>query len=159
MSAAVYGIGNILMGDDGIGPAVARFLADRWTFDDDVVIEDLGTPSLDLPGYLIGHDLVVLVDAVASDGQPGALRIYRGDEIVAVPPGIRISPHEPSVNDALAVLAFADKTPADVVLVGVVPETLDGGVQLSPAVADAVTAAADAVVHELADHGHKAIRK
>ena len=66
MSAAVYGIGNILMGDDGIGPAVARFLADRWTFDDDVVIEDLGTPSLDLPGYLIGHDLVVLVDAVAS---------------------------------------------------------------------------------------------
>jgi len=150
---AVYGIGNILLGDDGVGPAVARFLNANLDFPDDVVVEDLGTPSLDLPGYLLDFDVAIFVDAVAADAPPGTVRIFTRDEIMAVAPGIRISPHEPSINDALIVLDFAGKGPRDVVLVGVVPQTLDGGVTLSPAVAAAVPAAAAAVIAELASRG------
>jgi len=159
MTTAVYGIGNILLGDDGIGPVVATHLADRYTFDDDVTVEDLGTPSLDLPDYMIDHDLVVFIDAIASDAAPGTLRVFSREELVAAPPGIRISPHEPSVNDALAVLDFAGRTPADVVLVGVVPQTLEGGVQLSAPVAGAVSRAAEAVVAELAKRGRTVTMK
>lgn len=150
---AIYGIGNILLGDDGIGPAVAGYIASQWTFDEDVTVEDLGTPSLDLPGYLAGFDLVVFIDAIAAEGAPGSLRTFTREQIIAAPPGIRISPHEPSVNDALIVLDFAGGAPADVVMVGVIPETLDGGVTLSPAVARAVPLAADAVLGELAKRG------
>jgi hypothetical protein len=48
----------------------------------------------------------------------------------AVEPGIRISPHEPSINDALILLDFAGTGPRDVVLIGIVPERLDGGGRL-----------------------------
>lgn len=148
MKTAIYGIGNILMGDDGIGPAVAHYLAQNTALPD-VTIEDLGTPSLDLPNYLSGYELVIFIDAVAADAPPGTIRLYSRDEIVASPPGIRISPHEPTINDALIVLDFAGGAPKDVVLVGVVPQTLESGMTLSPAVAGAVPRAAGTVLAEL----------
>lgn len=150
MKTAIYGIGNILLGDDGIGPAVAHYLALNTSLDPNVTIEDLGTPSLDLPNYLTGYDLVIFIDAVAAAGPPGTIRLYSRDEIIATPPGIRISPHEPTINDALIVLDFAGGAPKDVVLVGVVPQTLEGGMTLSPAVAGAVPRAAGTVLAELA---------
>lgn len=142
MRTAIYGIGNILLDDDGIGPAVVNYLSANHTFGDDVTVEDLGTPSLDLPNYLTGFDRVIFIDAVAVDAPPGTIRLFSRDEIIAAPPGIRISPHEPSINDALIVLDFAGGAPRDVVLVGVVPETLENGMTLSPAVFKAVPRAA-----------------
>lgn len=149
MKTAIYGIGNILMGDDGIGPAVVRHLA-SLPLPPDVVLEDLGTPSLDLPSYLIGYDRVIFIDAVALDAPPGTVRVFSRDEITSVPTGIRVSPHEPTINDALIVLDFAGTAPHEVVLVGVVPETLEGGMQLSARVAVAVAGAADVVWREVA---------
>jgi len=156
---AVYGIGNILLGDDGVGPAVAHFLDANFDVPAEVVVEDLGTPSLDLPSYLFDFDTAIFVDAFAADAPPGTIRTFTRDEIMAVAPGIRISPHEPSINDALIVLDFAGKGPRDVVLVGIVPQTLDGGVTLSSPIAAAVPAAAEAVVAELASRGIRAQRR
>ena len=146
MKTAIYGIGNILMGDDGVGPAVVEYLAAHHTFGLDVTIEDLGTPSLDLPAYLAGYDTVIFVDAVALDAPPGTIRVFSRDEITAVPVGIRVSPHEPTINDALIILDFAGTAPREVVLVGIVPSTLEGGIALSPAVEGAVGRAAGLVV-------------
>ena len=50
-------------------------------------------------------------------------------ESPAVPPGTRVSPHEPTVNNALIVLNFAGTALREV---GIVPSTLDGGIALSP---------------------------
>jgi hydrogenase maturation protease len=144
--AAIFGIGNILLGDDGVGPSVARFLEQNYVFPDDVIVEDLGTPSLTLPGYLVDHEQVVFIDAVALDAPPGTIRTFTRDEIMAVEPGIRVSPHEPSINDALIMLDFCGSGPHEVTLVGIVPQTLDGGVQLSEAVAAAVPRAAEIAV-------------
>jgi hydrogenase maturation protease len=150
MKTAIYGIGNILLGDDGVGPAVVNHLISHFDLDPQLTIEDLGTPSLDLPNYLIDHDFVIFIDAVAVDADPGSIHLFSREEIVAAAPGIRISPHEPSINDALIVLDFAGGAPKDVVLVGVVPQTLDGGMTLSPPVAEAVPRVAKTVLAELA---------
>ena len=93
---------------------------------------------------------MIFIDAVAdADAEPGTIRTYSREEIIATPPGIRVSPHEPTINDALIVLDFAGGAPRNVVLVGVVPQTLDGGITLSPAVAAAVPMAAARVLFEL----------
>jgi len=149
MKTAVYGIGNILLGDDGVGPAVIHYLSTR-PLPPDTVLEDLGTPSLDLPTYLASFDTVIFIDAVALNAPPGTIRVFSRDEITAAPPGIRLSPHEPSINDALLILDFAGTAPRDVLLVGIVPETLEGGIALSPRVAGAVGRAGEVVVGEVA---------
>ena len=150
MRSAIYGIGNLLLGDDGVGPAVVAWLEKNRAVPVGVTLEDLGTPSLDLPNYLQDYDLVIFVDAVAVDAPPGTIRLFSREEIIAAPPGIRVSPHEPSINDALIVLDFAGGAPSDVVLVGIVPLTLEGGMTLSPDVAAAVPHAASMVLAELA---------
>ena len=150
MKTAIYGIGNILLGDDGVGPAVVRYLSSNYTLPPDTTLEDLGTPSLDLPAYLAGYDRVIFIDAVALDAPPGTVRVFSRDEITSVPTGIRVSPHEPTINDALIVLDFAGTAPREVVLVGVVPETLEGGMRLSPRAAGAAGRAGDAVRPEIA---------
>ena len=152
MRTAVYGIGNILLGDDGVGPAVVRHLS-TLSLPPNITLEDLGTPSLDLPSYLTGFDRVIFIDAVALDAPPGTIRVFSRSEILAAPVGIRISPHEPALADALHILEFAGTAPREVVLVGVVPSTLEGGIALSPAVAGAVGRAAGVVVAELALRG------
>jgi hydrogenase maturation protease len=148
--SAIYGIGNLLLGDDGVGPAVIAWLQERNLVPSDVTLEDLGTPSLDLANYIQDYDLVIFVDAVAVKAAPGTIRLFSREEIIAAPPGIRVSPHEPSINDALIVLDFAGGAPRDVVLVGVVPETLEGCMELSAAVSAAVPRAAEIVLSELA---------
>ena len=159
MNVAIFGIGNVLLGDDGVGPAVARFLDEHFQFPHEVVVEDLGTPSLNLPAYLVDYDVVIFIDAVACDAPAGTIRTYSRDEIIAVAPGLRVSPHEPSINDALLMLDFAGHAPRDVVLVGVVSQTLDGGVVLSSAVSEAVPRAAEAVIEELTKRGIASQRK
>lgn len=149
-NCAIFGIGNLLLGDDGVGPAVISYLEAQRLVPPGVTIADLGPPSLNLVNHLAGYDRVIFVDAVPADEPPGTVRRYTREQITGTAPGTGGSPHEPAINDALALLDYAGDAPKDVVLVGIVPGTFDGGIALSPAVAGAVPLAAVTVLAELA---------
>lgn len=149
---AVFGIGNVLIGDDAVGPTVIHHLTALWDFPEGLVVEDLGTPSLDLAGRLGGLGAVIFVDAVSASDDPGTIRTYDRDQILKHPPGLRISPHDPSLKETLLTSEFAGDGPEDIMLIGIVPKTTDG-VGLSPEVAAAVPRAIDAVVAELNRRG------
>lgn len=156
MSAAVYGIGNVLIGDDAIGPTVARTLEASWSLDPRVVVEDLGTPSLDLTDHVIDHDTVIFVDAVSDDHAPGSILIYSRDEIIASAPILRVGPHDPALRDALLTLELFGQGPADIILIGVVVQQMAGG--LSPAVRAAVPLVCSTIAGELERRGYAASR-
>ncbi len=150
MQVAIFGLGNILMGDDALGPHVIAHLCAGYEFPPGVIVEDLGTPGLDLHPHLAGHDVLILVDVVKSQGEPGELRLYRKDEILKHAIGPRVSPHDPGVKEALLGLQFAGEDPAEVLLVGVIPAVVsDLEVGLSAAVRSAIGAAEAAVLAEL----------
>ncbi len=153
-------LGNVLMGDDALGPHVIARLRAEYDFAENVTVEDLGTPGLDLHPFLAGHDALILVDVVKSQGQPGELRRYRKDEILKHPPQPRVSPHDPGLKEALLGLQFADQDPEQVLLVGVIPDTTSKlEVGLSGAVRDAIPAAVQAVLDELERLGCPAARR
>lgn len=145
---AVIGIGNVLTGDDGVGPYVARVLDAGWELPDVEVI-DAGTPGLDLTPILAGVEAAVLVDAVRAAGAPGALRTYDKATLLSRPPAQALSPHEPGVREALLHAEFMGVAPATVTLVGVIPATVELGCRLSPAVRAAVPGAVEAVLEAL----------
>jgi hydrogenase maturation protease len=60
----IAGIGNILLGDDGVGPYVLRLLEVSYSFDEGVVLEDLGTPALDFIDHIAGLDALIVIDSV-----------------------------------------------------------------------------------------------
>jgi hydrogenase maturation protease len=150
---AVIGIGNVLTGDDAIGPWVVKVLEARYTIPDDVMVMDAGTPGYDLTAIIAGLEGVILVDAVRAKATPGELRVYDKPQLLAKAPVLAMSPHEPGVREALLNADFQGVCPPVVKLVGVVPSDLRLRTALSPAVDAAVPGALDAVVKELAALG------
>jgi hydrogenase maturation protease len=153
----VAGIGNVFLGDDGFGVAVAEELATR-SWPAGVEIRDSGIRGVHLAYQLLdGWDLVVLVDALEAPDPPGTLRVV---ELGLPEPGAGtgVEAEEPSVLDAHgmrpeAVLAMAGRLGAQlgrVVLVGCVPEDLREGMGLSEALRAAVPEACR-LVGELVD--------
>jgi hydrogenase maturation protease len=150
---SVLGLGNVLFGDDGFGPFVVQSLRAGWDFPPRVVLVDVGTPGLDLVTYVQGTEMVILLDAVGATGAPGELRLYRGRELKQMQPKPRVSPHDPAVLETLLITELAGDGPQDILLVGVIPQSLDLGVGLSAAVCEAAAAASELVVRELANVG------
>jgi len=146
---AVLGLGNVLMRDDALGPYVIGLLESRFDFPNEVSLVDLGTPGLDLYPHLEGLDAAILVDTVRSTGSAGETRLYGRDEILRHAPGQRLSPHDPGLKETLLSLEFAQRGPREILLVGVIPESTEYEIGLSPAVQTALPAVESAVLEEL----------
>lgn len=69
----VLGIGNVLMGDEGVGVEVVRRLQDL-ALPDGVECLDGGTGSFTLLEPMGRASRIVLVDAAADEGAPGTIR-------------------------------------------------------------------------------------
>lgn len=145
---AVFGIGNVLVGDDGIGPAVISAIESTYELPGNVILEDLGTPSLDLAARLTEFETVIFIDAVSAKAEPGTIRIYTLEEIFEHPPGLRLSPHDPSLKETLLTSRFASGNPSYVRMIGVVPESTEE-FGLSATVRAAIPPAIAAVLDEL----------
>ena len=159
MSVGIFGIGNILIGDDGLGPTVIQHLDALWKFPEGVVLEDLGTPSLALPTWVAVHDAVIFVDAVADDYEPGTVLLYDREAIAANVPTVRISPHEPSLQETVVTLDFCGMGPQDIILIGVVPKSTEDGIRLSDEVRNAIPKVCESIVAQLAERGYVAERR
>jgi hydrogenase maturation protease len=145
----VLGLGNVLMGDDGFGPYVARMFDEQYELGADAEVIDLGTPGLDLTPWLADARHVVIVDTVRANEPPGTLRVYDKADIVRHAPFARVGPHDPGLKETLLTLEFAGRGPETVTLVGVVPARVVMGTTLSDPVASAVGAAVGAIVDRL----------
>jgi hydrogenase maturation protease len=153
-TALIGGIGNVLLGDDGVGPYVVRLLESRYRFGDNVEVADLGTPALDLTHRIAGQHTIILVDCVApedlpDDHLPGTVLLYRKEDILRVAPPQRLDPHSPALSECLLAAEMLGASPQNVLLVGVVAECCEPGCLLSAAVQESVGQAMDAVLQEL----------
>ena len=149
---AVFGIGNVLVGDDAIGPAVISAIETAYEIPLDLIVEDLGTPSLDLAARLMDLETVIFIDAVSAKAAPGTIRIYSLEEILEHPPGLRLSPHDPSLKETLLTSRFASGNPGYVRMVGIVPESTEA-FGMSATVSGAIPRAVAAVLSELRSLG------
>jgi hydrogenase maturation protease len=145
----ILGIGNVLMGDDGLGPYAVQILASRYEFPEHVELVDGGTPGLDFLPYISHARSVIVLDTVSSKGDPGTLKIYRDQEIIGSAPPPRLTPHQPGLREALMATELTDASPGEMVLLGVVPETLEQGTTLSEPVLAAVEDVVATVITEL----------
>ncbi len=150
---AIIGIGNVLTGDDAVGPHVVRVVEARYELPETVQVIDAGTPGYDLTAFLVGLDAALLVDAVKAKGAPGEIRVYDRAELVSKRPVLALSPHEPGVREALLNADFMGVTPPVVRLVGVIPAAAETGIGLSPAVRAAIPSAVSRVADELRSLG------
>jgi len=156
MNVNIIGLGNVLMSDDAFGPYVVRVLDAFYELPDHVQVIDAGTPGLDLTPYLLDTDVVIFVDTVKAAGRPGDIHTLPLGEILNHAPQPRLSPHDPGLKEALLTVAAAGGGPSHVLFIGVVPEWVATGVQLSPAVRSAIAPVIGVAIEELESLGIRA---
>lgn len=125
-------IGNIFLGDDGFGVAVARQLSDR-RYPDGVQVVDFGIRGVELAYTLLdGCGTLVLVDAVPRGGLPGTLYLIEpevvGNDVRQGQSGGQEILDAHSI-DPVKVLTFAHSLgarPGRILLVGCEPTTSGG---------------------------------
>lgn len=128
----VLGLGNVLMSDDGLGVHAVRALLDRGMSPDRCV--EVGTAALKAQGLLEEAESVIAIDAIQAGGRPGTLYDMNIDDAAL---SRRETLHDLSIVGVLQLIP-ADKRPR-VRVVGIEPQCLDYGMDLSETVAEAMT--------------------
>ncbi len=148
MNVLVLGLGNILMSDEGVGVRIVEALDGTHDMPDGVEVLDGGTSGMDLLDMVADRDCLIVADAINADGPAGRV-IRLQDEQIKMLFETRFSPHQLGLSDLLAALRLVDRAPGRVIVVGVVPENLGLGMELSPSVIDGRDAALRMIVDEL----------
>jgi hydrogenase maturation protease len=147
-SILVLGVGNILLGDEGAGVRTIELLQERYRFSAEVEFVDGGTAGLELLACLDDKDHLIIIDAIIGSEPPGTIRKMILDD----PPAFfqnRISPHQLGLSEMLSCAAMTDSLPEHISLYGIIPESLETGLQLSHTVAAAVEDIALQVIDDL----------
>jgi hydrogenase maturation protease len=97
----IIGCGNILRGDDALGPILIRHLWEMG-LPSGVHCADGGTGGLDVAFQMRGVPEVILVDACKSGSEPGALFQVPGEKLEHLPPLTGIHTHAFRWDHALA---------------------------------------------------------
>jgi hydrogenase maturation protease len=149
MQVGIIALGSIIMGDDALGAYVLQYLKANYDFPPEIELLDLGTPGPEFVNTMARFDAVIVLDSVKAKGEPGEVRLYRHQDIAKAHPTLRLSPHDPSLRDALLATDFIGEAPDEVLLIGVIPSEVELQTTLSEPVLKAVPEVEKAVIAEL----------
>ena len=144
MHTVILGIGNELLGDEGIGVHAVRRLQNEILPEQTTVVE-VGTAILDALDELEQADRIIVVDAMKDGRPPGTvykipLEQCSGSACIASMHGF----------DIFRVMALAGRdTPPPVMVFGVEPGVVGWSLELSPPVARSMDYLLDAVREEV----------
>lgn len=152
----VLGVGNVLMGDDGLGLVALEQFRGRGPFDPPVELVDGGTWGMNLLHVVEGAERLLILDAINTGHEPGEVVELWGERIPHYL-SHKLSPHQIDLREVLALADLRGTLPAELVAIGMQPERVDWGVGLTPKLETALPAMLGRVKSVLRAWGHEAV--
>ena len=155
MKTLVIGLGNPILGDDGVGWKIVEKISDQLSVISDqssIELDCVSLGGLSLMERMIGFQRAILVDSMETgQGPAGSVRVYKLEELPNPSAGHSASAHDTSLITALdTAKAMGLPIPESVEIVAIEAKNVyDFSEELSPAVAEAVPLAAQAVINLL----------
>lgn len=125
----VVGVGNILLGDEGVGVHTIKELQ-KLKLPGNVEILDMGVATFPLVSYIVGKKKVIIIDAVRGGGKVGEIYRLSLDEVKRHRSGF-FSLHEMGITDILDTLEYKEIS-RKIVIIGIEPGQIRWGIGLSP---------------------------
>ncbi|MBX9638197.1 MAG: hydrogenase maturation protease [Mycobacterium pseudokansasii] len=135
----VVGCGNLLRGDDGVGPILVRHLWERGV-PDGARLVDGGTAGMDVAFQMRGAQRVVIIDAAATGVAPGTVYKVPGAELAELPPLQGLHTHSFRWDHAIAFARWAlgDACPSDITVFLIEASGVELGADLTEPVESAM---------------------
>lgn len=149
----VLGVGNTLMGDDGLGITAIALLRGKWKEADDLVFVDGGTWGMNLMPLIEGARRLLIVDAI-DRGLPAGSRIELEREEIPKYFALQLSPHQLDLREVLALAELRGTLPEETLAIGVQPEKVELSLDLSPTVAAKLPGLLADIEDQLTSWGH-----
>lgn len=143
----IIGVGNTLMGDDGLGIFVVEGL-DGPSLGPGVTVVSGDTAGMALLKHFLSSDAIIVVDAIAAEAEPGAIFRFDPDEAGVL--NLRTNNiHGMGVPHLITNARLKGADPEVIVLAVQVQNVTPRDRQLSPPVAASVTRVRELVVEEV----------
>jgi len=151
MKTIIIGLGNPILGDDGVGWKVADEVKRQLPPDSPVVVNCLSLGGISLMERLIGFDRAILIDALAIQGPPGSILTLSLEDLPNYSAYHTASTHDTTLQNALEMgRRIGAKLPSQVMVVGITAkQVFEFSEQLTEEVQAAVSSAVNAVISTL----------
>jgi hydrogenase maturation protease len=127
----VLGLGNPIMSDEGVGPAIVQRFADKAKDYTNTEFVDVGTGGFSLLYHLENADKAIFVDCALMGETPGVIRRFTNDQVQTVKRLSHFSLHEGDLLTLIDKAKELGQCPEDIVIFGVEPELVDFGLSLT----------------------------
>lgn len=138
----ILGIGNYLMGDEGVGVHVANRMANENKLKGADIV-DGGTGGFHLLGYFEGYENIILVDATLDDNPNGTIRLIKPRFAADFPKAM--STHDIGLKDMVSALQLLGKMPVIHLFVISIESLQQQGIELSDEIEKVVPAVMEKV--------------
>jgi hydrogenase maturation protease len=146
----VLGLGNTLLGDEGVGVHVIREM-ERRGVPEDVRLVEGGVGGYALLDFLGADQRVIIVDAADMGLKAGTVRRFGPEDVISLDKGSPHSLHQIGLPDVLELASALGRDP-DVVIIGIQPENVTLRESLSPVVRRSLTRAIEMIHGEIREH-------
>ncbi len=143
----ILGIGNYLMGDEGVGVQTALALQ-KLPIAGTIDVVDGGTGGFHLLEFFEVHKKVILIDATLDDNEPGTIRLIKPRFAKDFPRAM--STHDIGLRDMVNALQLMDKMPDIYLFVVSIESIQQQGIELTEAIEKAIPVLIEKVI-ELAN--------
>jgi hydrogenase maturation protease len=148
----VIGLGNPIMGDDGVGVLALELFRDTFDIEEGVELMDGGTWGMNLLPYIESSGRLLLVDAIRGGVGPGEDVFVAGPDLPRVL-GQKLSAHQVDIVDVLTLAQLRGTLPLHTVALGVEPARIEMRSDLSPEVARGVARLPERMAGQLREWG------
>ncbi len=152
VNTAILAVGNLLQRDEGVGIHVLRRMEKQWRFTPEISLIDGGTMGTDLLPYLEAHERVIILDAVNFNKQPGFIGTIENEDILRRI-NTKLSIHHLGLSDVLSAAQLLDIEPQELYLIGIQPENIEMGLELTEGIHSRVDKMIEIAVMKLREWG------
>ena len=129
----IIALGNYLYSDEGLGIHIVDSLYDMFSDDDQIEVIEGSTDGIKLLGPVEDANRLLVVDAIADSKEPGTVILLEDDDVPKYF-SVKLSVHQLGFQEVLQAADLRDKLPEKVAIIGLQPELLDFGTELSATV-------------------------
>ncbi len=129
--AIVLGLGNPLMGDEGVGIKLIEMLQSASGDFPEADFVDAGTGGMSLLHLIAGRGKAVIIDCCIMGTEPGTIRQFTPDQVKTVKQLRHLSLHEVDIIKVIDLARQLGECPEEIIFFGIEPAAVTQQMELS----------------------------